>query len=83
VLTGCSTELREKKLRASLAAKQALADHIAELGAVTLRAAAVERGIDPDMAGMWAKAVLSPDGADEWAKDELSTSLFRGPRCRT
>jgi hypothetical protein len=53
--------------RAALAAKQALAERVAALGAVTLRAAAAARGIDPDSAGMWAKR-------------GLSRSAFRGPR---
>lgn len=60
-------ELREQKRRASLAAKQAQTDRLAELGAVPLRAAAAARGIHPDIAG-------------EWAKRGLSTSAFRGPK---
>jgi hypothetical protein len=53
--------------RASLAAKQAAAERITALGAITLRAAAAARGIDPDSAGVWAKR-------------GLSRSAFRGPR---
>jgi hypothetical protein len=63
--------VREHKLRASQAAKQALADRIAELGAVRPRGAARKKGIGPDTAGKWAKLRL---------ESGESTCVFRGPR---
>jgi hypothetical protein len=62
-----TTEVQARCERASLAAKQALAEAIAAFGAVPLRAAAIARGIDSDSAGVWAKR-------------GLSRSAFRGPR---
>jgi hypothetical protein len=66
-LTSVTTAVQARCERASLAAKQALVDGIAALGAVRLREAAAARGIDPDSAGVWAKR-------------GLSRSAFRGPR---
>jgi hypothetical protein len=59
--------LRDKRARASEAARRAFEARVAELGAVTLPDAAVARGIDAT-------------ALQKWIKRGYSESAFRGPR---